>query len=151
MPKSKVGGCIGLILFLGVTLVFGQNAPRKSLPTEALEHSGDSPMFIFRNELSAGMISQHGVFTSYQVNVDANGNNITGDAANEPSISVDPTNPNKMTIGWRQFDNVQSNFRQAGWGYTSDGGKAWTFPDVLERGVFRSDPVLASDDTGRFF
>ena len=29
------------------------------------------------------MISPHGVFTSYQVNVDANGNNIVGDAANE--------------------------------------------------------------------
>jgi hypothetical protein len=151
MPKSKVEGCIGLILFLGAALVFGQNAPRKPLPTEELERFGDSPMFIFRNDVSAGMISQHGAFTSYQVNVDANGNNITGDAANEPSISVDPTNPNKMTIGWRQFDNVQSNFRQAGWGYTSDGGKTWTFPDVLERGVFRSDPVLASDDTGRFF
>jgi hypothetical protein len=151
MPKSKVGGSIGLILFLSVALVFGQNAPPKPLPTEKLERYGDSPMFIFRNELSAGMISQHGAFTSYQVNVDANGNNITGDAANEPSISVDPTNPNKMTIGWRQFDNVQSNFRQAGWGYTSDGGKTWTFPDVLQRGVFRSDPVLASDDTGRFF
>jgi len=151
MPKSKVGGCIGLILFLGAALVFGQNAPRKPLPTEELERFGDSPMFIFRNEVSAGMISPHGAFTSYQVNVDANGNNITGDAANEPSISVDPTNPNKMTIGWRQFDNVQSNFRQAGWGYTSDGGKTWTFPDVLERGVFRSDPVLASDNSGSFF
>ena len=29
------------------------------------------------------MISQFGVFTSYQVNVDANGQNIVGDAANE--------------------------------------------------------------------
>jgi hypothetical protein len=47
------------------------------------------------------MISQFGSFTSYQVNVNANGQNITGDAANEPSISVDPTNGNKMTIAWR--------------------------------------------------
>ncbi|MEY2520719.1 MAG: hypothetical protein QOF24_2478 [Verrucomicrobiota bacterium] len=97
------------------------------------------------------MISRHGVFTSYQANVDASGQNITGDAANEPSIAVDPTNPNKMTIGWRQFDSVFSNFRQAGWGYTSDGGMTWTFPGRLENNVFRSDPVLASDDTGRFF
>ena len=72
-------------------------------------------------------------------------------AANEPSIAVDPTNPNKMSIGWRQFDSVSNNFRQAGWGYTINGGTSWTFPGVLENNVFRSDPVLNSDDTGRFF
>ena len=97
------------------------------------------------------MISQFGVFTSFQVNVDANGNNILGDAANEPSISVDPTDGNKMVIGWRQFDSITSNFRQAGWGYTTDGGTTWTFPGVLENGVFRSDPVTNSDETGKFF
>ena len=52
------------------------------------------------------MISQFGVFTSYQANVDANGNNILGDAANEPSISVDPTDGNKMMIAWRQFNSI---------------------------------------------
>ena len=62
------------------------------------------------------MISQFNAFTSFQVNVNASGQNITGDAANEPSIAVDPTNRNKMTIGWRQFNSVTSNFRQAGWG-----------------------------------
>ncbi len=67
------------------------------------------------------------------------------------SISVDPTNPNKMTIGWRQFDSVSSNFRQGGWGYTTNGGTSWTFPGVLENNVFRSDPVTNSDETGRFF
>ena len=97
------------------------------------------------------MISQFGPFVSFQVNVDANGNNIIGDAANEPSIAVDPTNGNKITIGWRQFDSVLSNFRQGGWGYTTDGGTTWTFPGVLENNVFRSDPVLKSDETGRFF
>jgi hypothetical protein len=97
------------------------------------------------------MVSQHDAFTSVQVNVAANGQNITGDAANEPSISVDPANGSKMTIGWRQFNSVASNFRQAGWGYTSDGGATWTFPGVLENNVFRSDPVLDSNDTGTFF
>ena len=64
------------------------------------------------------MISPYGPFISYQVNVDAQGNNIVGDAANEPSISVDPTDGNKVAIGWRQFDTWQSDFRQAGYGYT---------------------------------
>ena len=97
------------------------------------------------------MISQFGSFTSVQVNVNASGQNILGDAANECSISVDPTNGSKMTIAWRQFNDVTSNFRQAGWGYTTDGGSTWTFPGVLENNVFRSDPVTNSDEIGQFF
>jgi hypothetical protein len=97
------------------------------------------------------MVSPHGAFISYQVNVDASGNNIIGDAANECTISVDPTNLSRMAIGWRQFDDVTSNFRQAGFGYTTDGGLTWTFPGVLQPGFFRSDPVTNSDETGTFF
>lgn len=89
-------------------------------------------------------------FTSVQVNVDSGGNNILGDAANEPSIAIDPTNPDRMAIGWRQFDTIVSNFRQAGYGYTDDGGQTWTFPGVIEPGVFRSDPVLDADSGGNF-
>jgi hypothetical protein len=86
-----------------------------------------------------------------QVNVDDDGFNIEGDAANEPSIAVDPTNPDRMAIGWRQFDNVNNNFRQAGFGFTLDGGEIWTFPGVIEPGIFRSDPVLGSDADGNFY
>lgn len=89
-------------------------------------------------------------FTS-QVNVDANGNNIIGDAGNETSIAIDPTNPNRIVIGWRQFDTVNNNFRQAGYGYSLDGGLTWTFPDVLDPGNFRSDPVLDFDANGNFY
>jgi len=92
-----------------------------------------------------------GPFASVQVNVDANGANIPGDAANEPSIAVDPTNPDRIAIGWRQFDTVASNFRQAGYGYSTDGGRTWTFPGVIEPGVFRSDPVLDFDANGTFY
>jgi hypothetical protein len=102
-------------------------------------------------ETSPRMISPFGPFVSFQVNVDASGNTIIGDAANECPISVDPTNPMRMAIAWRQFDDVNSNFRQAGYGYTTDGGVTWTFPGVLEPGVFRSDPVITSDETGVFF
>jgi hypothetical protein len=56
-----------------------------------------------------------------------------------------------MVIGWRQFDNIGSNFRQAGWGYTADGGQTWTFPGVIQPGVFRSDPVLDYDTAGNFY
>lgn len=89
--------------------------------------------------------------TTAQVNVDSAGNNIINDAANEPSIAVHPSDPSKMAIGWRQFDDISSNFRQAGWGYTSDGGNSWTFPGRIEAGWFRSDPVLDVDNAGNFY
>jgi hypothetical protein len=119
--------------------------------TEPLEKYNMPPAYIYRLDTGPRMVSQFGLFTSFQVNVDASGNNILGDAANETSITVDPTNHNRMAIGWRQFDSVQSDFRQGGWGFTTDAGTTWTFPGVLEPGVFRSDPVLKSDEIGNFF
>ena len=94
---------------------------------------------------------QVGDYQSVQVNVDADGNNILDDAANEPSIAVDPTDPSRIVIGWRQFDSVLSDFRQAGWAYSHNGGYNWTFPGVLEPDVFRSDPVLDTDADGNFY
>jgi len=90
-------------------------------------------------------------YTMVQVNVDAGGQNIVGDAANEPSMTIDPLNPQNILIGWRQFDNVNSNFRQAGYAYSTNGGITWTFPGVINPGVFRSDPVLDCDASGNFF
>jgi hypothetical protein len=139
------------VLLSLLSIASGQTAPRKPLVKEPLEKYDNAPAFFWRTGVSQRMVSQYGPFISYQVNVDANGQNITGDAANEPSICVDPTNGSKMAIGWRQFNSMSSNFRQAGWAYTTNGGTSWTFPGVLENNVFRSDPVLGSDDTGRFF
>ncbi len=97
----------------------------------------------------AAVVERDG-YRSVQVNVAPAGLNIVGDAANEPSLVVDPTAPNRMAIGWRQFDAISSSFRQAGWAFSRDGGRSWTFPGVLDPGVFRSDPVLAADGDGRF-
>src|SRR6266446_4140171 len=96
----------------------GQTGQPKPLPTEPLEKYDNppAPFPLLPTAVSPGMVSQYDSFTSYQVNVDANGMNILGDAANEPSIAVDPTNPSKMAIAFRQFDSVTSNFREAGWG-----------------------------------
>jgi hypothetical protein len=94
---------------------------------------------------------RRGPFISIQVNVDEFGNNMVGDAANEPSIALDPNDPEKMVIGWRQFDTLESDFRQAGWAYSHDRGQTWTFPGMLEQDVFRSDPVLDADENGHFY
>jgi len=95
-------------------------------------------------------VSTPNYFTE-QANIDENGNNIIGDAGNEPSIAVDPTNPDRIVIGWRQFDNISSNFRQAGNAFSLNGGYEWTNPGVLNPGVFRSDPVLDFDADGNLY
>src|SRR5438552_4460271 len=125
---------IGLTSLLVLPTVSGQTlSPVRRLPlNEPLEKYNMPPAPPRKIETSPRIVSQFGVFTSFQANVDANGNNILGDAANEPSIAVDPTDSNKMMIGWRQFDSITSDFRQGGWGYTIDAGVHWTFPGVLE-------------------
>src|SRR5260370_31636448 len=149
---SKTRFFICLVLLSGLATAPGQSAPTRRVPrNEPLEKYDNPPAPLRKIETSPRMISQYGLFTSYQVNVDQNGQNILGDAANECVIAVDPTDGNKMTIGWRQFYSVSSNFRQGGWGYTTDAGVHWTFPGVLEPGVFRSDPVTNSNETGIFF
>src|SRR5947208_14120545 len=141
-----------LIFQITVHGTSGQSPPvRRPSFKQLLKKYDNPPAYIYRLDTSPRMVSPHGVFISYQVNVDAMGNNIDGDAANECSISVDPTDGNKMAIGWRQFNSVLSNFRQGGWGYTTDAGVHWTFAGVLEPGVFRSDPVTNSDEVGTFF
>jgi hypothetical protein len=122
-------------------------------PSQRLEVPDDEYMHVPRESMKtspAYHYSTSEIFTT-QVNVNIFGENIVGDAANEPSIAIDPTDLNKIAIGWRQFDTITSNFRQAGYGYTSDGGQTWPFSWVLEPGIFRSDPVLDSDSDGNFY
>jgi hypothetical protein len=139
------------IILSAATIASGQTLAPKPLPKEPLEKYDNPPPLFPAVSTSPGLVSQFGPYTSYQVNVNANGNNVVGDAANEPSICVDPTNRNKMSIGWRQFDSVSSNFRQAGFAHTTNGGRTWISAGVLQHNVFRSDPVLNSDYAGHFF
>src|SRR5229473_3713797 len=150
MLEASIFVCLGSLVALASASA--QLAPTHKVPrNEPLERYDNPPAPPRKIETSPRMISQFGLFTSYQVNVDQNGQNILGDAANECPISVDPTDGNKMAIAWRQFNSVTSNFRQAGWGYTTDAGIHWTFPGVLQNNVFRSDPATNSNEVGNFF
>jgi hypothetical protein len=155
MRSSTASTTVPLIYLLSLaafTSASAQLAPTRPAPRgEPLETYDNPPAPPRKIETSPRMISVYDGFISYQANVDQNGQNILGDAANECPISVDPTDGNKMTIAWRQFNDVTSNFRQGGWGYTTDGGVHWTFPGVLENNVFRSDPVTKSNEVGQFF
>ncbi len=98
-------------------------------------------------------LAQNGV----QVNVNSSGQDISGDAANEPTIAVNPLNPNNIVIGWRQFNTVNSSFRRAGWAYTFNRGATWTVggtlpvPSGYPSNTQQTDPVLAVNSAGEFF
>src|SRR3954451_18006831 len=149
--RARLLVAIFSLISLAALTTFGQHRHHKPIPTEELERYDQPPAPFGGNGVSPAMESEFGGFVSHQVNVNADGMNITGDAANEPSICVDPVNPAHKAIGWRQFNSVFSNFRQGGYGYTTDGGETWHFPGVLENGVFRSDPVLFAQDDGKMF
>ncbi|RLD33994.1 MAG: hypothetical protein DRI83_08620 [Bacteroidetes bacterium] len=143
-----------LTLLLSATSTAQKNTvPGQFKNSRILETVDDEYIPVSRKSMKTSEAYRYGsvYVTTVQVNVNEEGENMLGDAANEPSIAFDPTDHNNMVIGWRQFDTIASNFRQAGYGYTSDGGLTWTFPGTIEPGVFRSDPVLDSDKWGNFY
>ena len=86
---SGMGFVFCLTLLLARASASGQTlaptlAPTREAPrNEPLEFYDNAPAPPRKIETSPRMISQFGPFVSFQVNVDANGNNIIGDAANE--------------------------------------------------------------------
>ena len=157
MRKWRVvlAGTFGLMLATGVFAVQRTGPAHEPPEPIALERPDDPPLVLSvqrpQGPALSNVVYSRGPWISTQVNIDQFGNNIPGDAANEPSLTIDPTNPQRIAIGWRQFDTIASNFRQGGWAHSQDAGQTWTFPGVLEPGQFRSDPVLASDADGNFY
>ena len=139
----------------GEWTVADRRAPRADDPAAHQERLDDPPAPVVERPLvkesPAPTVVERNGYVSVQVNVGPAGGNIAGDAANEPSIAVDPTAPLRIAVGWRQFDSIASNFREGGWSWSADGGRSWAAGQVLENGVFRSDPVLTSDAEGRFY
>src|SRR5205807_8387659 len=82
---------ICLLSLIALASASAQLAPTYKAPrTEPLERYDNQPAPPRKIETSPRMISQFGTFTSHQANVDANGQNILGDAANECVIPVAP-------------------------------------------------------------
>jgi len=119
--------------------------------TVVLETAGDPPAVAMPDGRSERAVVVFGDYRSVQVNVNGGGMNVVGDAANEPSIAIDPTAPLRMAVGWRQFDTIASSFRQAGYSWSVDGGATWAPSGIIEPGVFRSDPVLVAGVDGTFY
>lgn len=143
-----------LVLTILITSIYNSSPAQNRVVGGLFEHKEvkqDDYKPLINPKTSPAYKMRSSSVTITQVNVDPNGDNIMGDAANEPSIAVDPNDNDYMVIGWRQFDNVSSNFRQAGVAYTDDGGETWNNLPPLEAGVFRSDPVIGVNADGSFF
>ena len=105
MSKASIFSC--LLSLVLVPLASGQLAPTQRVPRDVpLETYDNPPAAPHVMETSPRMISQFATFTSFQVNVNASGQNIVGDAANECAISVNPIDGSKKTIAWRQFPPI---------------------------------------------
>src|SRR2546423_2572572 len=98
MSKGSFFPC--LVLLSAVAIASGQTEQSEPLPTEPLEQYDNppAPSPLWGIGVSPGMVTQEGPFISHQVNVNGSGMNITGDAANQPSITVDPTNHKRLVI-----------------------------------------------------
>src|SRR5437762_1534939 len=141
-----------MVLLLTLSTVSGQTlAPIRKLPLkEPLETSKNMPPAPPRKiETSPRIISQFGVFTSYQTNVDASGNNILGDAANEPAIAVDPTDGDKQWFTIDTTGGTGHGFLYQFWTefFACDFG---AFNRSLDSGVTWQSPISPSNftDTG---
>ena len=102
--------CLSQPLFVAADADTGQVHPHREVMNQppAMTRARDDLL-----ARSPGYRATVASYTSIQINVDELGMNIVGDAANEPSIAVDPTDPSRIVMAWRQFDTIASDFRQA--------------------------------------
>jgi hypothetical protein len=109
---------------------------------------------LFLLSLSTIVFAQQGV----QINVDpGSGEDVIGDAGNEPTLSQSPVDPDVLVCGWREFETISSSSRKAGFAYSYDGGLTWTNGGTLTQppgfpsNTQQTDPVLEVDSDGVFY
>src|SRR5689334_17334182 len=100
-----------LLVFGGLPTVTRAELPpirHGEIPPPAQEDEATDPPLPGSGLFSPQTIISAPFGTSFQVNV-SGGQNTVGDAANEATMCMDPNNPNRIAIGWRQFDSTNSN------------------------------------------
>src|SRR3954470_11316649 len=107
ITAPRLAACLLLLTMSIASAQQQQKKPRAPRMLE-VERYEDAPALVYRTDYSPRRVSQHGNFTSYQVILGAAGANNLGDAGNDPSITIDPADPKKIAIGWRQFNTVSS-------------------------------------------
>ncbi|MGH9750142.1 MAG: sialidase family protein [Candidatus Polarisedimenticolia bacterium] len=67
----------------------------------------------------------------------------------EPSVAVNPKNPDNLVAAWIDFTNGDTN--QCGFSFSNDGGRFWTFGGFLPTDGFSGDPSVTADADGNFY
>jgi hypothetical protein len=147
--QGKAWFAMAAVALAGKAMAPPRSAGAQQRPPHESPSDPPAPGALSRATTPAPAI-RRGAFESVQVNVDAAGLNVVGDAANEPTIAVSRLDRRKIAVGWRQFDSIASNFRQAGLNVSFAGGRSWGAMGVLAPGVYGSDPVLAAGADGSF-
>ena len=97
--------------------------------------------------LAAGAACAQGVPAPalVQVNVDAAGQPIANENANEPIMAIDPTAPSRVFVAWNNFirRNGQWGYFELAYSVSLDGGRTWAPRARVEPGVRRANPHLA--------
>ncbi len=76
-------------------------------------------------------------------------------AQNDPSIAVDPTNPNHIVVAYMDFSLETDGYAGIGVSVSEDGGKSWTasspvsLPSGFDQGA--ADPTVHFDGNGNVF
>src|SRR5207249_1935703 len=136
-----------LVLLSGFATAPGQTREHKPLPTEELEKYDNPPALLWRTGQSPRMVSQFNAFTSFQVNVDAAGHNITGDAANEPSITIDNTSSIGHGFQYQHWSSSGNNFSGRQFTRSIDGGITWLNPVNIPNSPSWGTPDVNTDGT----
>ncbi len=77
-----------------------------------------------------------------QINVNDLGQNVIGDAAQEPSLAVDPTDPTRLVVGWSYFPDASNADSESAWAYSHDGGRTWDFQGLQQPAGDRGEALV---------
>ena len=139
------------ILLVSITSIATASAETRPLNPKEHEETYDMPpAYIFRLETSPRMISQYGVFTSYQANVDARATTSSATRQTNPRLQLTRPTAIKSRLAGGNLTAVSPTSGRAAGAIQPMAGFTGRSPAFWNQ-VFRSDPVPDSNELGTFF
>jgi hypothetical protein len=171
VPMRRVTILLTTLSLVGLGLVSGQSAAAQ--PTDADDRVTPATTYV-RHDGGTDRAIQHCSDTSSSTAPDVPGDGDTdsndGGAfrqGNEPTVAIDPTNPNLVVAGWNDYCDTDLGGGWMGLAYSGNRGETWIpskipgYPsDTSAEGMASplhgrqaeaGDPLLAFDGDGRLF
>jgi len=135
-----------LISLAALALLILPPASGASQPTPPSWSAGSRPLY---QRLFGSLLSYQ---PAWSANVRANTDN-SGFAQHEPSLAVNPTNPDVVVIANKDYR--EGNIKRVWIEVSRDGGQTWPtqlhMPGLPQDVLTESDPVVVARDDGRFY